>query len=35
MPGSDRVDSLVLDLLESIGDEPRPYSEVLEARRSP
>jgi hypothetical protein len=23
MPGSDRVDSLVLDLLEWIGDEPR------------
>ena len=31
MPGSDRVDSLVLDLLEWIGGEPRPYGEVLEA----
>jgi len=34
MPGSDPVDSLVLDLLEWIGAEPRPYGEVLEAWRT-
>jgi len=34
MPGSERVDSLVLDLLEWIGAEPRPYGEVLEAWRT-
>jgi hypothetical protein len=34
MPGSNRIDSLVLDLLEWIGDEPRPYVEVLEAWRT-
>jgi D-3-phosphoglycerate dehydrogenase / 2-oxoglutarate reductase len=34
MPGSDPVDSLVLDLLEWIGAEPRPYAEVLEAWRT-
>ena len=28
------VDSLVLDLLEWIGPEPRPYDEVLEAWRT-
>jgi D-3-phosphoglycerate dehydrogenase / 2-oxoglutarate reductase len=28
------VDSLVLDLLEWIGPEPRPYIEVLEAWRT-
>jgi hypothetical protein len=28
---SDSVDHLILDLLEWIGDEPRPYGEVLEA----
>jgi hypothetical protein len=30
---SDTVDSLVLDLLEWIGPDPRPYAEVLEAWR--
>jgi hypothetical protein len=34
MPGSDSVDSLVLDLLEWMGCEPRPYVEVLEAWRT-
>ena len=34
MPGSDPVDSLVLDLLEWIGGEPRPYAEVIEAWRT-
>ena len=34
MPESARVDSLILDLLEWIGDEPRPYGEVLEAWRT-
>jgi len=34
MPGSDRIDSLVLDLLEWIGGEPRPYAEALEAWRT-
>ena len=34
MPGSDPIDSLVLDLLEWIGGEPRPYGEVLEAWRT-
>jgi hypothetical protein len=34
MHGSERVDSLVLDLLEWIGREPRPYVEVLEAWRT-
>jgi hypothetical protein len=28
---ADRVDALVLDLLEWIGPEPRPYAEVLDA----
>ena len=31
---SDTIDPLVLDLLEWIGREPRPYSEVLEAWRT-
>jgi hypothetical protein len=31
---SETVDSLVLDLLEWIGEEPRPYREVLEAWRT-
>ena len=31
---SDPVDSLVLDLLEWIGDESRPYDEVLDAWRT-
>lgn len=31
---TDTVDSLVLDLLEWIGTEPRPYAEVLEAWRT-
>ena len=34
MAGSEPVDSLVLDLLEWIGGEPRPYGEVLEAWRT-
>ena len=40
-PGSDEmggmtenVDSLILDLLAWIGDEPRPYAEVMEAWRT-
>jgi hypothetical protein len=28
------VDSLILDLIEWIGPEPRPYAEVLEAWRT-
>ena len=31
---SDPVDALVLDLLEWIGPEPRPYAEVMEAWRT-
>jgi hypothetical protein len=31
---SDSVDALVLDLLEWIGPERRPYAEVLEAWRT-
>jgi len=31
---SDTVESLVLDLLEWIGPEPRPYGEVLETWRT-
>jgi hypothetical protein len=31
---SDTVDSLILDLLEWMGPEPRPYPEVLEAWRT-
>ena len=31
---SDPVTALVLDLLEWIGAEPRPYSEVMEAWRT-
>ncbi len=31
---SDTVDSLVLDLIEWIGPEPRPYAEALEAWRT-
>jgi hypothetical protein len=30
----DAVDALVLDLLEWIGGEPRPYAEVIEAWRT-
>jgi hypothetical protein len=30
----DTVDSLILDLLEWIGPEPRPYVEVLDAWRT-
>jgi hypothetical protein len=30
----DTVDTLILDLLEWIGPEPRPYDEVLEAWRT-
>jgi trans-aconitate 2-methyltransferase len=31
LPVSDTVDTLILDLLEWIGPNPRPYAEVLEA----
>jgi hypothetical protein len=31
---SDPVDSLILDLLEWIGPQPRPYPEVMEAWRT-
>jgi hypothetical protein len=31
---SDTTDALVLDLLEWIGTEPRPYDEVLDAWRT-
>jgi hypothetical protein len=31
---SDPVDALVLDLLEWIGPQPRPYAEVMEAWRT-
>jgi hypothetical protein len=31
---SDTVESLILDLLEWIGPEPRPYAEVMEAWRT-
>ena len=31
---ADAVDSLILDLLEWIGPNPRPYPEVLEAWRT-
>lgn len=31
---ADSVDALVLDLLEWIGPEPRPYREVIEAWRT-
>jgi hypothetical protein len=31
---SDTVDSLILDLLEWVGPNPRPYAEVLEAWRT-
>jgi hypothetical protein len=31
---ADTVDALILDLLEWIGREPRPYDEVLEAWRT-
>ena len=31
---SETVDSLILDLLEWIGPNPRPYAEVLEAWRT-
>jgi D-3-phosphoglycerate dehydrogenase len=34
MPESDPVAALVLDLLEWIGPEPRPYPEVIEAWRT-
>jgi hypothetical protein len=33
-PTSDPVDALILDLLEWIGPESRPYSEVIEAWRT-
>ena len=31
---SETVDALILDLIEWIGPEPRPYTEVLEAWRT-
>jgi hypothetical protein len=31
---SDTVDALILDLLEWVSTEPRPYAEVLEAWRT-
>jgi hypothetical protein len=31
---SNTVDTLILDLLEWIGPDPRPYNEVLEAWRT-
>jgi hypothetical protein len=31
---TEAVDSLILDLLEWIGPEPRPYAEVMEAWRT-
>ena len=34
MTATDPVPALVLDLLEWIGREPRPYSEVMEAWRT-
>ena len=30
----DAVDSLILDLLEWVGPQPRPYAEVMEAWRT-
>ncbi len=33
-PASDTVETLVLDLLEWVGPNPRPYSDVLEAWRT-
>jgi hypothetical protein len=33
-PESATVDSLILDLIEWIGPEPRPYAEVLDAWRT-
>jgi hypothetical protein len=33
-PESDTVDALILDLLEWMGREPRPYADVLEAWRT-
>jgi hypothetical protein len=30
----DTVDALILDLLEWVGPEPRPYAEVMEAWRT-
>jgi hypothetical protein len=34
MAREENVDSLVLDLLEWIGPEPRPYAETIEAWRT-
>ena len=31
---ADPVDALILDLLEWIGSEPRPYAEVIDAWRT-
>ena len=31
---SDNVDQLILDLLQWLGSEPRPYTEVLDAWRT-
>jgi hypothetical protein len=34
MADRDGVDALILDLLEWLGPEPRPYAEVLDAWRT-
>jgi D-3-phosphoglycerate dehydrogenase len=31
---SESVEALILDLLEWLGDEPRPYAEVMDAWRT-
>jgi hypothetical protein len=31
---SDNLDALILDLLEWVGPDPRPYIEVMDARRT-
>jgi hypothetical protein len=31
---TENLNSLILDLLAWIGDEPRPYAEVMEAGRT-
>jgi hypothetical protein len=31
---TDKIDDLILDLLEWLGTNPRPYSEVLDAWRT-
>lgn len=34
LDGAQPVDALILDLLEWIGPQPRPYSEVIDAWRT-